>query len=87
MLEDYLDYMQKFQDRKEKSALQYILDIKDVWKSVDQSMCLYPNGLIEHEMAESCFFLPQKRRLLENKDKEVNEQSVCVWRCNKQLTG
>lgn len=58
LLEDYLEYMQKFQDRKEKSSLQYILDIKDVWKSVDQSMCLYPNGLKEFEMIESCFFLP-----------------------------
>lgn len=58
LLEDYLEYMQKFQDRKEKSSLQHILDIKDVWKSVDQTMCLYPNGLKEFEMIESCFFLP-----------------------------
>ena len=27
-------------------------------------------------MIESCFFLPQKRKLIENKDKEVHEQ-VC----------
>ena len=38
LLEDYLEYMQNFQDRKEKSFLQYILDIKDVWNSVDKSM-------------------------------------------------
>ena len=74
LLEDYLEYMQKFQDCKEKYALQYILDIKDVWKSVDKSMCLFPNGLTEHEMIESCFFLPQKRKLIENKDKEVHKQ-------------
>ena len=49
LLEDYLDYMQIFQNHKEKSALQYILDIKNVWQSVDKSMCLYPNGLAEHE--------------------------------------
>ena len=30
LLEDYLEHMQKFQDRKEKAALQYISDIKDV---------------------------------------------------------
>ena len=26
--------------------------------SVDKSMCLFPNALKEHEMVESCFFLP-----------------------------
>ena len=30
LLIDYVQYMQKFQNRKEKSAMQYILDIKDV---------------------------------------------------------
>ena len=63
LLKDYLEYMQKFQDRKEKPALQYISDIKDVWNTVDKSMCLFPNELAEHEMIESCFFLPQKRKL------------------------
>lgn len=42
--------------------------------SVEKTMCLFPNGLREHEMVESCFYLPQKRKLTENKDKEVNGQ-------------
>ena len=78
LLEDYLEYMQNFQDRKEKSFLQYILDIKDVWNSVDKSMCLFPNGHKEHEMIESSFFLPQKRRLIENKGKEPHEQDCHI---------
>ena len=70
-LDDYKEYMMKFQDQKTKPVEQYILDIKDVWMSVDQTMRLFPNGLKQHEMIESCFYLPQKRKLLENKDKEV----------------
>ena len=45
---------------------------------VDQTMCLFPNGLKEHEMIESCFYLPQKRKLSENKDKEVQEQECYI---------
>lgn len=63
-----------FQDCKAKLVDQYVLDIKDVWMSVEKTVCLFPNGLREHEMVESCFYLPQKRKLTENKDKEVNEQ-------------
>ena len=82
LLENYLEYMQKFQDRKKKSLVkktsQYILDIKDVWHSVDKSMCLFPNALKEHEMVESCFFLPLKKKLLENKDRNVEEQQCHI---------
>ena len=82
LLEHYLEYMQKFQDRKKKSLVkktsQYILDIKDVWHSVDKSMCLFPNALKEHEMVESCFFLPLKKKLLENKDRNVEEQQCHI---------
>ena len=38
-------------------------------------MCLFPNALKEHDMIESCFFLPQKRKLVDNKDKDVEEQA------------
>ena len=78
LLDDYKEYMMKFQDQKTKPVEQYILDIKDVWMSVDQTMCLFPNGLKQHEMIESCFYLPQKRKLLENKDKEVQEQECHI---------
>ena len=50
LLTDYVQYMQKFQNRKEKSAMQYILDIKDVWHSLDKNICLFSNALKDHEM-------------------------------------
>lgn len=78
LLQDYLAYMQKFQDRKKKSALQYVLDIKDVWKSVGKSMCLYPNSPKEHKMVESSFFLIQKRKLIENRDREVDQEACHI---------
>ena len=73
LLTDYVQYMQKFQNRKEKSAMQYILDIKDVWHSLDKNMCLFSNALKDHEMVKSCLFILQKRKLIENKDREGEE--------------
>ena len=67
--------MQKFQDRKEKPSTQYIVDIRDIWNSVDKSMCLFPNGLKVNDIIESCFFLPQKRKLVENKDNDIDGQA------------
>ena len=49
-----------------------MLDIKDAWKLLDKSMCIYPNGLKEHGMVELSFFLQEKRKLRENKDEEVD---------------
>lgn len=41
-------------------------------------VCLFPNGHKEHEMIESSFFSPQKRRLIENKGKEPHEQDCHI---------
>ena len=38
LLEDYHQHRMKFQDMKEKPSSQYILDIKQVWMSVDKSL-------------------------------------------------
>ena len=53
--------------------------------SVDKSMCLFPNALKEHEMVESCFFLPPspppplpKKKILENQDKDKEEQECHI---------
>lgn len=85
--------MQKFQGRKEKSAMHYILGIKDVWHSVDKSMCLFPNALKDNEMVELCPFLPQKRKLIENKDRgrrtkisnSSRDNQVEAWQCHQIL--
>ena len=37
-------------------------------------MFMFPNALKDHKMIGSNFFLPQKRKLLKNKYKEVEEQ-------------
>lgn len=66
--------MQKFQDRKENSAMQYILDIKDILHSLDNSLCLFSNALNNHEMVESCLFIHQKKKLIGNKGREEDEQ-------------
>ena len=70
--------MQKFHNHKKKPPLQYVSDVKDVWNSVDKSMCLFPNVLTEHEKIESCFFLPQKRKFIENKDKAIHQQDCHI---------
>ena len=36
---------------------------------------LFPNVFKEHEMIESCLFLPQKKKLMETKDKEMEDQA------------
>lgn len=74
LLTDYVQYMQKFQDRKENSAMQYILDIKDILHSLDNSLCLFSNALNNLEMVESCLFIHQKKKLIGNKDREEDEQ-------------
>ena len=38
LLEDYHQHIMKFQNMKEKPSSQYILDIKQVWMSVDKSL-------------------------------------------------
>ena len=36
-------------------------------------MCLFSNALKDHEMVKSCLFILQKRKLIENKDREGEE--------------
>ena len=67
LLEDYLEYMPK------KSSALYIRHQRRTAHSVDKSMCLFPNALKEHDMVEWCFFLPHKKKLLENKDRDIEE--------------
>ena len=63
LLEDYHQHITMFQDMKEKPSSQYILDIKQVWMSVDKSFCLLPNALKYYESIESRFYLPQKKKI------------------------
>ena len=75
LLEDYQSYLINFLKRTEKTASQYLLDIRDVWSTVDPNMALYPNQLKDPECVETMFFLPMRHKLEENKDKEPNEQT------------
>ena len=75
LLQDYKSYIVKFLKRTEKTASQYILDINDVWSTIDPNMCLHPNQFKDPENVETMFFLPMRKKLEENKDKEIDEQS------------
>ena len=75
LLQDYKSYIVNFLKRTEKTASQYILDINDVWSTIDPNMCLHPNQFKDPENVETMFFLPMRKKLEENKDKEIDEQS------------
>ena len=45
VLEDYKAYIVQFLKQTEKTAAQYILDINEVWSTVDSNMILHPNQL------------------------------------------
>ena len=64
-----------FLQRTEKTTLQYIKDINDVWSTVDPNMALYPNQLQDPESIETMFFLPMRKKLEDNKDKDPHEQT------------
>ena len=64
--------MQKFQNRKEKSARKML--VKDVWHSLVKNMCLLSNALKDNEMVKSYLFIPQKRKLIANKGRDGKEQ-------------
>ena len=67
--------LSSFFRRTEKTASQYVLDINDVWCTVDPNMALYPNQLKDPETLETMFFLPMRHKLEENKDKDPHEQT------------
>lgn len=76
LLQDYQSYVINFLKRTEKTALQYyIKDINDVWSTVDPNMALYPNQLQDHESIETVLFLPMRKKLEDNKDKDPHEQT------------
>ena len=76
LLQDYQSYVINFLKRTEKTALQYyIKDINDVWSTVDPNMALYPNQLQDHESIETMLFLPMRKKLEDNKDKDPHEQT------------
>ena len=75
LLADYKSYILNFLKRTEKSASQYLLDINDIWTTVDPNMSLHPNQLQHPENIETRFFLPTRQKLIENKDKDPEHQT------------
>lgn len=45
VLENYKAYIVQFLKQTEKTAARYILDINEVWSTVDWNMTLHPNQL------------------------------------------
>ena len=58
--------------------MRYCNDVRDIWRSVDSLLCMHPNQLTETELIESKFFLPQKDRLIENKNKDPKHQTAHI---------
>ena len=56
-----------------KAADHYILDINDVWSTVDSNMTLQPNQMEDPENIETMFFLLMRQKLEDNKNREVSE--------------
>ena len=61
----------------EQSAAQYLLNINDIWTTVDPNMSLHPNQLQSPENIETRF-LPTREKLVENKDKDPKHQTVHI---------
>ena len=75
VLEDYKAYIVQFLKQTEKTAAQYILDINEVWSTVDSNMILHPNQLQDTEDIKTTFFLLMRQKLEDNKGKEEAEQT------------
>ena len=78
LLRDFYRYITIFRKREGETATQYCNDVRDIWRSVDPLACMHPNQLPETELIESKFFLPQKNRLIENKNKDPKYQTAHI---------
>ena len=78
VLLDYGQFIERYCNRTHKTAEQYVLDIRDIWSEIDQDMTLNPNQLRDEENLESRFYLPQKQLLLDNKDKDPEDQDAHI---------
>ena len=75
LLVDYKSYILNSLKRLEISAAQYLLDINNVWSTVDPNLSLNLNQLQHPQNIETRFFLPTRQKLIENKDKDHNQQT------------
>lgn len=50
-------------------------DVKSIWMCVHPNLNLHPNQLVETEFLEYRFFMLEKVKLVENKDKEPEDQT------------
>ena len=75
LLVDYKSYILNSLKRLEISAAQYLLDINNVWSTVDPNLSLNPNQLQHPQNIETRFFLPTRQKLIENKDKDPNQHT------------
>ena len=63
-----------FNFRKNKAAQQYASEVRFIWMAVDPITRIYPNALMNDELIEQRFYIPQRDLLIANKDKEPYEQ-------------
>ena len=61
-------------NRKDQQAKQCSSDVRSIWSTVDPLLLIHPNALSNEDLIEERYYLPQKKLLIENKDKEPGEQ-------------
>ena len=60
---------------RDKSAQQYASDVRSIWMVVDPITRIHPNTLMNDELIEEQFYIPERHLLLANKDKEPYKQN------------
>ena len=75
---DFERYITKYSIKSKKSAGQTTSDVRSIWMSVDPDITVHPNSFVDNEVLENRFYIPQHNLLIENKDKELHEQTAHI---------
>ena len=75
LLDDFEHYLYTFKGLKKATSKQFMGDVKSIWMCVHPNLNLHPNQLVETEFLEYRFFMLEKVKLVENKDKEPEDQT------------
>lgn len=74
-LDDFEHYLYTFKGLKEATSKQYMGDVNSIWMCVHLNLNLHPNQLVKTVFLEYRFFMLEKVKLVENKDKEPEDQT------------
>ena len=63
---------------KDQQAKQCSPNVRSIWSTVDPLLLIYSNSLTNEDLIEDRYYLPPKKLLIKNKDKEPCEQEPHV---------